>query len=89
MERGLTADFALVKAWKGDRHGNLVFRKTAQNFNSIMATAAKVTIAEVEELVEPGDLDPDHVHTPGIFVHRVVVGPSYQKRIERRTTREA
>lgn len=89
LERGLTADFALVKAWKGDRHGNLVFRKTAQNFNSIMATAARVTIAEVEELVEPGALDPDTIHTPGIFVHRVVVGPSYEKRIERRTTREA
>ena len=89
LERGLTADFSLVKAWKGDRHGNLVFRKTAQNFNSIMATAGRITIAEVEELVEPGDLDPDQVHTPGIFVQRVVVGPSFEKRIERRTTREA
>ena len=89
LERGLVADYAIVKAWKGDRHGNLVFRKTAQNFNSIMATAAKVTIAEVEELVEPGELDPDQVHTPGIFVQRVIVGPSYEKRIERRTTREA
>jgi len=88
MERGLVADFAIVKAWKADRHGNLVFRKTAQNFNSIMATAAKITIAEVEELVEPGDLDPDQVHTPGIFVQRVIVGPSYEKRIERRTVRE-
>jgi len=87
MERGLVADYAIIKAWKGDRHGNLVFRKTAQNFNSIMATAAKVTIAEVEELVEPGQLDPDQVHTPGIFVQRVIVGPSYEKRIERRTVR--
>ena len=89
MERGLTADFALVKAWRGDRHGNLVFRKTARNFNAVMATAAKITIAEVEELVEPGELDPDQVHTPGIFVQRVVLGPSFEKRIERRTTREA
>lgn len=89
MERGLTADFAIIKAWKGDRHGNLVFRKTAQNFNSIMATAGQITIAEVEELVEPGELDADQIHTPGIFVQRVVVGPSFEKRIERRTTREA
>ena len=89
MERGLTADFAIIKAWKGDRHGNLVFRKTARNFNSIMATAGRVTIAEVEELVEPGQIDPDQIHTPGIFVQRVVHGPSYEKRIERRTTREA
>lgn len=89
MERGLTADFSLVKAYKGDRHGNLVFRKTAQNFNAIMATAGRITIAEVEELVEPGELDPDQIHTPGIFVQRVVQGPIYEKRIERRTTREA
>ena len=89
MERGLTADFALVKAWKGDRHGNLIYRKTAQNFNAMMATAGRVTIAEVEELVEPGELDPDQIHTPGIFVQRIVHGPSYEKRIERRTTREA
>jgi 3-oxoacid CoA-transferase subunit A len=89
LERGLTADFSLVKAWKADRHGNLVFRKTAQNFNSIMATAGKITIAEVEEVVEPGELDPDQIHTPGIFVQRIVHGPSYEKRIERRTTREA
>lgn len=88
MERGLTADFAIVKAWKGDRHGNLIFRATARNFNSIMCTAAKVTIAEVEELVEPGQLPPDQVHTPGIFVQRVIQGPSFEKRIERRTTRE-
>ena len=89
LERSLTADFSLVKAWKADRHGNLVFRKTARNFNPIMATAGRITIAEVEELVEPGALDPDEVHTPGIFVQRVVVGPSFEKRIERRTTQEA
>ena len=89
LERSLTADFSLVKAWKADRHGNLVFRKTARNFNPIMATAGRVTIAEVEELVEPGVLDPDEVHTPGIFVQRVVVGPCFEKRIERRTTQEA
>jgi 3-oxoacid CoA-transferase subunit A len=85
LERAITGDFAIIKAWKGDRFGNLVFRKTAANFNPMMATAAKVTIAEVEELVDVGSLDPDHVHTPGIYVHRVVVGKSYQKRIERRT----
>lgn len=89
MERALYADFALVKAWKADTAGNLVFRKTARNFNPMMATAARVTIAEVEELVEPGELDPDQIHTPGIFVKRVVLGPTYQKRIERRTVREA
>ncbi len=89
MERALFADFAIVKAWKADTHGNLVFRKTARNFNPMMATAARVTIAEVEEIVQPGDLDPDAVHTPGIFVQRVVRGPSFEKRIERRTTREA
>ena len=89
MERGLFADFALVKAWRGDRAGNLLFNKTARNFNPMMATAARVTIAEVEELVEVGEIDPDQVHTPGIFVQRVVQGPTYQKRIERRTTREA
>ena len=87
MERGLTADFALVKAWKGDRTGNLVYRKTARNFNPMMATAARITIAEVEELVEPGQLDPDHVVTPGIYVHRIVEAPA-QRRIERRTVRE-
>lgn len=89
MERSLTADFALVKAWKGDRHGNLVYRKTANNFNAAMATAGRITIAEVEELVEPGELDPNQVHTPGIFVQRVVLGNNFEKRIERRTTREA
>jgi 3-oxoacid CoA-transferase/3-oxoacid CoA-transferase subunit A len=89
LEPAITGDFAIVKAWRGDRLGNLVYRHTAMNFNPMMATAAKVTIAEVEELVEVGELDPDHVHTPGIYVHRVVVGPSYEKRIERRTTRKA
>ncbi len=89
MERALFADFAIVKAWKGDTHGNLVYRKTARNFNPMMATAARVTIAEVEELVAPGALDPDEIHTPGIFVQRIVRGPSFEKRIERRTTREA
>lgn len=88
METALKADFALVKAWKGDRHGNLVYRSTARNFNPMMATAARVTIAEVEELVEPGEIHPDQVHTPGIFVHRVLLGRDYQKRIERRTTRK-
>jgi len=85
MERALPADFALVKAWKADRHGNLVYRKTAQNFNPMMAAAARITIAEVEQLVEPGELDPDHVVTPGIYVKRVVVGEHFEKRIERRT----
>jgi 3-oxoacid CoA-transferase subunit A len=88
MERGLTADFALVKAWRGDRLGNLVYRKTARNFNPMMATAAKVTIAEVEELVEPGSIDPDDVMTPGIYVARIVQGERYEKRIERRTVRK-
>lgn len=87
MERALHADFAFVKAWKGDKHGNLVFRKTARNFNAIMATAAKVTIAEVEELVEPGQIDPDSVHTPSIFVQRIFQGSNYEKWIEQRTTR--
>ena len=89
MERGLTADLSMVKAWKGDVEGNLVYRKTAQNFNPMMATAGKVTVAEVEELVEVGSLDPDHIHTPGIFVHRIIQGKHYEKRIERRTIREA
>ena len=87
MERWLRADFALVKAWKGDRAGNLVYRKTARNFNPMMATAAKVTIAEVEELVETGTLDPDAIVTPGIYVQRIFEGHSYEKRIERRTVR--
>ena len=89
LEAPLHADFALVKAWKGDRHGNLVFRKTARNFNPMMAMAGKVTIAEVEELVELGDIDPDGVHTPGIFVQRIFQGTGYEKRIEQRTVREA
>jgi 3-oxoacid CoA-transferase subunit A len=85
LERGITGDFALVKAWKGDRHGNLVFRESSRNFNPLCASAGRVTIAEVEEIVEPGALDPDHVHTQGIFVQRVFRGTNYQKRIERRT----
>jgi 3-oxoacid CoA-transferase subunit A len=89
MERWLRADFALVKAWKGDRAGNLIYRKTARNFNPMMATAAKVTIAEVEELVEAGTLDPDSIVTPGIYVKRIFQGESYEKRIERRTVRAA
>jgi 3-oxoacid CoA-transferase subunit A len=88
LERALTADFALVKAWKGDRIGNLVYRKTARNFNPVMATAARITIAEVEQLVEPGAIEPDQVMTPGIYVKRIVQGRTYQKKIERRTTRE-
>jgi 3-oxoacid CoA-transferase subunit A len=88
LERGLTADFALVKAWKGDRWGNLIYRKTARNFNPMMATAAKVTIAEVEELVELGELDPDAIVTPGIYVQRILAGENYEKRIERRTVRK-
>ena len=87
LERPLNADFAFVKAWKGDRRGNLVYRRTARNFNPVMATAARVTIAEVEELVEPGRIDPDHVVTPGIFVRHVVRGATYEKRIEKRTVR--
>jgi 3-oxoacid CoA-transferase subunit A len=87
LERPLTADFAFVKAWKGDRAGNLVYRRTARNFNPVMATAAKVTIAEVEHLVEPGEIDPDHVVTPGIFVRHILQGERYEKRIEKRTTR--
>jgi 3-oxoacid CoA-transferase subunit A len=86
LEPSLTADFALIKAWKGDRQGNLIYRKTARNFNPVMATAARVTIAEVEELVEPGEIDPDQVVTPGIYVQRLVAGQHYEKRIERRTT---
>jgi 3-oxoacid CoA-transferase/3-oxoacid CoA-transferase subunit A len=88
LEPAIRGAFALVKAWKGDRFGNLVYRHTAMNFNPMMATAATVTIAEVEELVEVGEIEPDAVHTPGIYVHRVVVGPSYEKRVERRTTRK-
>jgi len=88
MERGIVGDFSLVAAWRGDRFGNLVYRKSARNFNPMAATAGKVCIAEVEELVEPGTIDPDCVHTPGIFVHRLVVAPR-KKRIEQRTVRKA
>jgi 3-oxoacid CoA-transferase subunit A len=87
LERSLRADVALVKAWKGDRAGNLVYRKTARNFNPMAAAAGKITIAEVEQLVDVGDLDPDHIHTPGIFVQRIVCNPTPQKRIEQRTVR--
>jgi len=88
FERPLDADFAFVKAWKGDRVGNLAYRRTARNFNPVMATAARVTIAEVEHLVEPGQIDPDHVVTPGIFVKHVIRGERYEKRIEKRTVRQ-
>ena len=88
MEMAFECDFAIVKAWKGDSMGNLVFKATARNFNPIMAMAGKITIAEVEELVEPGSLDPDHIHTPGIYVHRIFQGASYEKRIEQRTVRK-
>jgi len=87
LELPLRANYAFVKAWKGDRAGNLVYRKTARNFNPIMATAADITIAEVEHLVEPGELDPDFVHTPGIYVKRIFQGRDYEKRIERRTVK--
>jgi 3-oxoacid CoA-transferase subunit A len=89
LEQPLRADFAFVKAWKGDRLGNLVYRRTARNFNPVMATAARITIAEVEELVEPGAIDPDHVVTPGIFVKHILRGVHYDKRIEKRTVRQA
>ncbi|HEX2659074.1 MAG TPA: CoA transferase subunit A [Polyangia bacterium] len=88
LETALHADFALVKAWRGDRAGNLVYRKTTRNFNPMMATAARVTIAEVEDLVDPGALDPDHVHTPGIYVKRIILGTDYERAIEQRTTRK-
>jgi len=88
MERGLVADLSVVHAWKADREGNLVFRKTARNFNPIMATAGRVTVAEVEQLVEPGEIDPDQIHTPGIFVQRIVLGAGFEKRIEQRTVRK-
>ena len=87
METGLVADLSIVKAWKGDRSGNLIYRKTARNFNPMMATAGKICVAEVEHLVEVGALDPDQIHTPSIFVNRIIQGPHYEKRIERRTTR--
>lgn len=88
MEMAFDADFAIVKAWKGDTMGNLVYRSTARNFNPVMAMAGKVTIAEVEELVEAGEIDPDYVHTPGIYVHRIFKGEGYEKRIEQRTVRK-
>ena len=87
LESALTADFAIVKAWKGDRFGNLIYKGTARNFNPMMAMAGKITIAEVEELVEPGELDPNQIHTPGIFVQRIFQGENYEKRIEQRTVR--
>jgi 3-oxoacid CoA-transferase subunit A len=89
LERGLLADLSIVKAWRGDAEGNLVYKKTARNFNPMMATAGKVTVAEVEELVPVGTLDPDCIHTPGIFVQRIIQGMNYEKRIEKRTVREA
>ena len=88
MERWLKADFALVKAWKGDRLGNLVYKRTARNFNPMMAMAGRITVAEVEHLVEPGELEPDEIHTPGIFVQRIFQGTNYEKRIEQRTVRK-
>jgi 3-oxoacid CoA-transferase subunit A len=88
MEYAFDADFAIVKAWKGDTMGNLIFRSTARNFNPMMAMAGKITIAEVEELVPAGELDPDHIHTPGIYVHRIFQGKRYEKRIEQRTTQK-
>lgn len=88
MERWLRADFSLVKAWKGDREGNLVYHHTARNFNPLMAMAGRITVAEVEHLVEPGELDPNMIHTPGIFVHRIYQGTNYEKRIEQRTVRK-
>jgi len=88
LERALEADFSIVKAWKGDRFGNLVYRKTTQNFNPMMAAAGKITIAEVETLVDPGELDPDQIHTPGIYVKRIITGARYEKPIEQRTVRK-
>jgi 3-oxoacid CoA-transferase subunit A len=88
LEPAITGDFAMVKAWRGDRFGNLVYRHTAMNFNPMMAAAAKMTVAEVEELVEVGELDPDHIHTPGIYVHRIFRGDAHEKRVERRTLRK-
>jgi 3-oxoacid CoA-transferase subunit A len=88
MEKGLRADLSLVKAWKGDTEGNLIYKKTARNFNPLMATAGNVTIAEVEYLVEPGELNADQIHTPGIFIQRIIEGSHYDKRIENLTTRK-
>ena len=88
IEEAFDADFAIVKAWKGDAQGNLIFKDTARNFNPLMAMAGKITIAEVEELVEPGELDPNYIHTPGIYVNRIFKGTNYEKRIEQRTVRK-
>ena len=88
LEEALTADFAIVKAWKGDTEGNLIYKETARNFNPMMAMAGKITIAEVEELVPAGELDPNFIHTPGIFVQRIFQGEKFEKRIEQRTTRK-
>ncbi len=88
LEKGITGDFAFVKAWKGDKFGNLIFRKTARNFNPMIATAGKITVAEVEELVEIGELDPDQIHTPGVYIQRIFQGQNYEKRIEQRTVRK-
>jgi 3-oxoacid CoA-transferase subunit A len=88
LERGIVGDYALVKAWKGDKFGNLVFRKTARNFNPLAAMAGKITVAEVEELVEIGELDPENIHTPGVFVQRIFKGAKYEKRIEQMTVRK-
>jgi 3-oxoacid CoA-transferase subunit A len=89
LEYAFESDFALVKAWKGDHYGNLIYKETARNFNPMMAMAGKITIAEVEELVQPGELDPNDIHTPGIYVHRIFQGENYEKRIEQRTVRKA
>ena len=88
LERGIVADLALVKAWKADTHGNLIYRRTARNFNPNAATCGKITIAEAEIIVQPGELDPDEIHTPGVFVHRLIHNPQPEKRIEKTTTRE-
>ncbi len=88
MEYAFDSDYAIVKAWKGDTDGNLIYKATARNFNPLMAMAGKITIAEVEELVQPGELDPDQIHTPGIYVHRIFQGSNYEKRIEQRTVRK-
>ena len=86
LEKAFEANFAIVKAWKGDTAGNLIFKATSRNFNTVMAMAGKITIAEVEELVEPGELDPNHIHVPGVYIHRIFKGSDYEKRIEKKTT---
>lgn len=88
LEKAFEANFAIVKAWKGDTAGNLIFKATSRNFNTVMAMAGKITIAEVEELVEPGELDPNHIHVPGVYIHRIFKGSDYEKRIEKKTTSE-